>query len=251
MAKCWAEKLTGCAEKASKEHIFSAGIFPEGGIRVKGFPWCKDEFKDISVASFTRKVLCEHHNNTLTHADEAGIRAMEAFRQEVQIGNARKKLKPIRWTVQKIHIDGRGLERWFLKTLINVAVDGTYRIGMDSIEAGKPSERLVKIAFGVEAFKPRAGLYGLGFIGQNLKLEEGIFLSPLAKNHETLVGGLFHFHGYRFLLYLEEQGLNQTMPIPSMFGEEAHRTETLYPLKAVRFMIGKHLSHVIEFSYTT
>lgn len=251
MTKCWAEKLDGCAEKASKEHIISAGIFPEGIIRVKGFPWCKDEFREISVASFTRKVLCQHHNNILTDVDAAGIKAIEAFRQERQIRNAREKTKHIRWTVKRIHIDGRGLERWFLKTLINMTVGGPYRIGTDSIEVGKPSERLVKIAFGLETFKPRAGLYGLGHAGQNLILEEGVLSMPLVNKKDILVGMLFHFHGYRFLLYLEDEGLNQTISIPSMFGEQAHYTDTLYSLKALRFTIGKHLSHVIELGYKT
>ena len=93
--------VSRCADKASREHIISAGIFPEGTIHVKGFPWCRDEFKEIGVSSFTKKVLCEQHNNTLTHADEAGISAMNVFRQEVHINNARDKMKPRRWTVKK------------------------------------------------------------------------------------------------------------------------------------------------------
>ena len=68
------------------------------------------------MVSFTKKVLCERHNHALTHVDEAGIGAMKVFRQEVQINNARERLKPRRWRVEKFHIDGRGLERWFLKT---------------------------------------------------------------------------------------------------------------------------------------
>src|ERR1700730_14637873 len=207
MVDCWAEKLGGCADKASREHIISAGIFPEGTILVKGFPWCRDEFKEIGVSNFTKKVLCEQHNNTLTHADEAGISAMNVFRQEVQINNARDKIKLRRWSVKKFQIDGSGLERWFLKTLINVAAAGIYKIGRDSNEVGKPSERLVKIAFGLEEFKPKAGLYALGHVGQSLKVREGVLLNPLIDTTQTIVGVLFHFHGYRFLLYLEEEGL--------------------------------------------
>jgi hypothetical protein len=249
MPNCWAERLGGCVDKASREHIISAGIFREGAILVKGFPWCRNEFKAIGVSSFTKKVLCERHNNTLAHVDEAGIAAMNVFRQEVHINNARSAMKPRRWTVKKSQIDGRGLERWFLKTIINVAAEGIYKIGRDSNKIGKPSERLVKIAFGMERFKPKAGLYGLGHVGQNLNLREGVFLNPLIDTQETVVGVLFHFHGYRFLLYIEEEGLQPNIPIPSMFGEQAHRTDTLYPLKAVKINLGKHLSHVIEFDY--
>jgi hypothetical protein len=246
---CWAEKLGGCADKASREHIISAGVFPEGTIYVKGFPWCRDELKEIGVSSFTKKVLCERHNNALARVDEAGIGAMKVFRQEIQIGNIREQLKPIRWTVKKFHIDGRGLERWFLKTLINVATNGIHKIGRDSAEIGKPSERLVRIAFGIETFKPNAGMYGLGHVGQSLKLRDGVLLNPLMDAAKDIVGVLFHLHGYRFLLYLEEEGLQSNIPIPSMFGEEAHNTRTMCPLEALNFNLGKYLSHVIAFRY--
>jgi hypothetical protein len=246
---CWAEKLGGCADKVSREHIVSAGIFPEEMIYVKGFPWCPDELKRIGVSSFTKKVLCQRHNNALSPIDEAAIGAMKVFREEKQINNVREKLKPIRWTVKRFYIDGRGLERWFLKTLINVAADGIHKIGRDSAEIGKPSERLVRIAFGMETFKPKAGMYGLAHIGQSLKLQEGVFLNPLIDNAKSIVGVLFHLHGYRFLLYLEEEGLQPNIPIPSMFGEEAHNTGTLYQPQGLNFNIGKHLSHVIAFTY--
>jgi hypothetical protein len=246
---CWAEKLGGCSDKTSREHIISAGIFPEGTIHVKGFSWCQDDFKEIAVSSFTKKVLWERHNNTLTHVDQAGIGAMNVFRQEVEINNARSKMKPRRWTVEKFKIDGRGLERWFLKTLINVAAEGIHRIGRDSTEIGRPSERLMRIAFGMETFKPKAGMYSLGHVGQSLKLREGVLLNPLIDTAKDIVGVLFHFHGYRFLLYLEEEGLQPNIPIPSMFGEQAHSTRTLYQPEALNFNLGKYLSHAIVFTY--
>ena len=252
MSTCWAEKLGGCSDKTSREHIVSAGIFPEGEpLRVKGFPWCRNEFKEIGMPSFTRKILCERHNNYLTHTDEAGIKAMNVFRQEIEINDARVKMKPRRWTVKTFSIDGRGFESWLLKTLINVSTEGIYRIGRDSTEAGKPSERLVRIAFGLETFKSRAGVYGLGNVGQKLKLLEGIFLCPLVQSDESLTGGLFHFRGYRFLLYFEEEGLSRNIPLPTAFGEQAHRSDTMYPLEAIRYEIGKHLSHIIKFRYTS
>ncbi len=210
---CWADKLGDCTDKASREHIISAGIFPEGTIYVKGFPWCQDELKEISVSSFTKKVLCERHNNALTHVDKAGISAMNVFRQEVQINNARSKMKPRRWRVEKFQIDGHGLERWFLKTLINVAAEGIHNVG------------------------------------QSLKLREGVLLNPLIDTAKDVVGVLFHFHGYRFLLYLEEEGLQPNIPIPSMFGEQAHSTRTLYQPEALNFNLGEYLSHSIVFTY--
>src|ERR1700682_6398689 len=116
MAHCWAESLGGCSDKISKEHIVSAGMFPEPILNVKGLPWCQNEFKEIPVASFVKKVLCEYHNQYLgKEIDRAGIATMSAFREEVLLNNARTSMKPIRWTIKEFRIDGRGFEGWCVK----------------------------------------------------------------------------------------------------------------------------------------
>jgi hypothetical protein len=245
---CWAQSLGDCSDKLSREHIVSEGMFPEQILRVKGLHWCLEEFKEISVSNFVKKVLCERHNNSLSDVDQSGIDAMNAFRDEVQINNARTAMKHVRWTVKKFEIDGRGLERWCLKTLINMVAEGEYRIGKDSEEIGKPSARLVRIAFGKEKFKPRAGLYGLGRLG-NLNINDGFRLIPYINDESTLVGGLFAIHGYQFILYVEEDGLNRTITVPDLDGGPDRVNQTLYPLLGLNFKIGKHLSHAFKFVY--
>ena len=248
MKDCWAKALGDCSDKISKEHIISEGMFPGLEILVKGFSWCSDEFKEIRIETFVKRLLCEYHNHTLRLTDNAGIDAMKAFRAEVQLYKARNAMKPIRWTVKKFRIDGRGLERWCLKTLIN-ASEGAYKIGRDSTIVGQPSDRLVRIAFSKENFKPKAGLYGLADEGENWDIKDGIRLLPCVDRDNMLVGGLFVIHGYRYLLYLEEDGVNSRLTIPGLDGEADHPTKTLYPLKRINFKIGKHLSHVFDFEY--
>ena|SRR5215813_8604951 len=75
MSQCWAECLGDCSERISKEHTLAEGLFLDKMIRVKGLPWCKDDFKEISKANLTRKVLCTYHNNRLSKVDEGGIAA--------------------------------------------------------------------------------------------------------------------------------------------------------------------------------
>jgi hypothetical protein len=65
------------------EHVISEGAYPHQMIRVKGLPWCLVEFKEISIASFSKKVLCDRHNSDLSPSDEASIGVMDAFRKEV------------------------------------------------------------------------------------------------------------------------------------------------------------------------
>jgi hypothetical protein len=245
---CWAESLGDCSEKISREHIVSEGMFPEQILLIKGLHWCENEFKEISVTNFVKKVLCGWHNNSLTDVDQSGIDAMTAFRNEVQVNNARAPMKAVRWTVKNIAIDGRGLERWCLKTLINVAAEGKYKIGKDSETIGMPSARLVMIAFGKERFRPRAGLYGIGRLG-NLKISDHFRLIPYVNHKQILLGGLFGIHGYQFILYLEEEGLNSSMTVPDLDGGPDRVTQTLYPLLQVNFMLGKYLSHAFKFVY--
>jgi hypothetical protein len=246
---CWAESLADCSDKLTREHIVSEGMFPDQVLRVKGMPWCLDEFKEISINNFVKKVLCKHHNESLTDVDQAGRSAMKVFRDEIRLKDTRKAMKPRRWSIETFQIDGRGLERWCLKTLINVGAEGEYRIGRDSDSVGKPSARLVRIAFGREDFKPRAGLYGVAKPGTNLNIVDGFRLIPYIDHEKTLLGGLFGIHSYQFMLYIEDSGLGQKVAIPDFNGGPDFLAQTLYPLKALNFTIGKYISHVFRFGY--
>jgi hypothetical protein len=236
----------------SREHIISAGIFTDDIIRVKGFPWCIDEFKEIGLSNLTSKVLCAHHNNALSEVDEGGIRAIQALRSEAQLNSAREKMEPRRWSIENLNIEGPLLERWFLKTLINVTVERSNKIGRDSIAVGHPSQRLVEIVFGKKEFSSKAGLYGLGYAGLDLKLQDGVHIIPMLDIQNVCVGGVFLFHGYRFFLYLEDEGLSRYVnlkALSALMNEEAKTYEALHHLKAIRFLLGKHLSHRIKFRW--
>ncbi len=58
----------------------------------------------------------------------------------------------------KHRINGNLLERWFLKTLINISCDKEYPIGGKSQVPGRPTDELVRVAFGLTRFKGKAGL---------------------------------------------------------------------------------------------
>jgi hypothetical protein len=249
MTYCWAETLGDCSDKLSREHIVSEGMFPDQVLRVKGMSWCLEDFKEININNFVKKVLCQHHNSSLTDVDQAGKKAMKVFRDEVHLKNARSAMRPRRWLVKTFQIDGRRLERWCLKTLINVGAEGKYRIGRDSGSVGKPSARLVRIAFGQEHFKTRAGLYGVAKAGTNLNIVDGFRLIPYIDNEGTMLGGIFGIHGYQFMLYVEDSGLAQSVSIPDFNGGPDFLAQTLYPLKGLNFKIGKHISHVFKFVY--
>jgi hypothetical protein len=154
-----------------------------------------------------------------------------------------------RWTIQRKTVEGIYLERWFLKSLLNMTVDGPHKIGRDSPTAGRPSLRLVRAAFGQDVLHARAGLYGLGHAAQNLVIEDKLRIMTLLDVDDVLVGAVFSTHGYRFAIYLEEDGLEAMPNIPPFPDEEPAQQQALYHLKALRFMVHNHVSHVLQLKW--
>jgi len=129
---CWAECLGGCSDKMSREHLVSESLFPEGKVRVEGFPWCREAPKEIGIAGLTAKILCERHNNALSPIDTAGAAAFKAFEKTARLAATRERMKPHHWNVVRDEINGPLFERWLLKTLINICCDQGLPIGRDS-----------------------------------------------------------------------------------------------------------------------
>jgi hypothetical protein len=107
----------------SGQHTVTKGLFTEDSVVVQGLDWCKEP-KTIGLSSLTRKILCTHHNSKLSLVDDAAIAAFNAFRKSVQLTDIREKIKERRWAVLHLPVDGAKLERWFLKTLINITIGG-------------------------------------------------------------------------------------------------------------------------------
>lgn len=198
---CWAASLGDCEGKISREHLVSKALFPDGNITVSGLPWCKDGPKIVGLASFTGKILCRKHNSELSELDTAVKRAFETLVASMQLFNVRGKLKSRRWAIKTFTIDGSLLERWFLKTLINLGHNGPWIIGEGSHSAGLPNDELVKIAFGRAAFREKAGLYTATHDGEQVTLRQGLSLAPKTIG-DNLLAGMFSLCGYRFLLSL-------------------------------------------------
>jgi hypothetical protein len=162
MRVCWARCLGNCSPKMSGEHRVSKALFDGRAIEVHGFSWCKNAPVRISVATATAKILCKTHNSALSDLDTTAGHAFRSLGEMFRLSLVRSKDRSRRWSTKHYSVDGPKLERWFLKTLVNLSLVHEYhahRIGRDSNEPGTPSERLVKIAFGLSGFDGAAGLY--------------------------------------------------------------------------------------------
>lgn len=249
MRKCWATSRGDCSQKISGEHIVSAGLFLSDTVTAKGFDWCRDEAKSIGLSRLTKKVLCDKHNNALAQVDEAGIKAFDAFRQSTRLQNVRSGMKPQRWRVSRFAVDGVQLERWFLKTLINVAAGSSHHIGAESKHAGEPSSELVEIAFGEKHFQPTSGLYVVIDQGETIQSQDQFTVIPFTGDQNYLSGATFYFRGLRFVLYLGTEGLMRRLNFVFTDGKTVQHSNPLYHPEHVRFFVRGFLSHVVKFRW--
>src|SRR5437899_5988102 len=143
MNECWAACLGDCSDKISREHIISASLFPADKITVQGLSWCKGEPKEIGLAALTRKILCTKHNSDLSEIDAAAGESMNTLREATRLMNLRVELRIKRPTIKRFHVAGVALERWFLKTFINIAYKQAYPLGNKSAKTWMSSPELV------------------------------------------------------------------------------------------------------------
>ncbi len=248
MSECWASSIGSCTDKISREHIVSRGLFEGDIVMVKGFSWCRDEPRKIGLSSLTSKILCEKHNADLSVVDQEGASAFKYFREFMRLSNVRKDRNPQLWKVMRYSIDGPILERWFLKTLINISVNENLPIGEGS-HPGRPTEELVGSVFGLRPFSGHAGLYSIARAGQNLHLTDTVMFAPLFKDKAFVAGGFFAFRGFKFLMYL----LPETPPAPLtdiwFNGEPIGMSQLKYHLRCIEERHGNHLSQFVEFNW--
>jgi hypothetical protein len=208
MDGCWASVLGDCSGGLSGEHIITASLFLGDSIGVKGLPWCREGHRFIGNASYTASILCRRHNSELSPVDDAGALAFATFRTMASIyknrsGMLRYGLWCGRFDVMEQRVDGPGLERWLLKTLINMELAGKQGLGVGptASPAGIDSE-LVEIAFGLRSFQDRARLYFAAFDSEAIDMQERVQYASWIKDvppRPSYVGaGAFSFYGFRF-----------------------------------------------------
>jgi hypothetical protein len=205
---CWAASLADCGGKLSREHTISECLFPSGKVTVRGFDWCRNEAKTIGVGSLVGRVLCERHNSSLSELDSEMLKCFESIRESARLNDVRKELGHTHWNIKRFEIDGRLLERWFLKTLINLNFEGRWKFGDDAESVGVPPKELVEMAFGRRAFEKHAGMYMSVRPGETIAMLDGVSFRALTEL-DRLVAGEFTICGYKFILSLVSEAVSE------------------------------------------
>ncbi len=250
MERCWARSLGGCSSKLSAEHLITESFFAGKTLTVYGYPWCREKPNVIGKGSLTANILCSSHNSQLSEVDTGGTAAFKILREIRRVENVRAAGKRRRWRLLKHTVDGPLLERWFLKTVINMKVaHGTHlKWGGAGTPSEEPPRSLVEIVFGVAELRPPMGLWWIAAVGDAIQPSESVSHAPLIKDNSFVFGGLFEFRGFRFLLSLMPRRpptkLGSLLP-----GHDWAAGKVDYHLERIRIKLGKHVSQVLDFKW--
>lgn len=114
--KCYASLTNKCSKKITREHFISHNILKELAyerwVKITGVPWIDCEtWKVLPTESLASKILCENHNQELSHLDaQMGrfFRTILDFDEDFNRDAPKEKLAVF---------SGEGIEKWMLKTV--------------------------------------------------------------------------------------------------------------------------------------
>lgn len=260
MAECWARCLGGCEGKISGEHIITQSVWKDDRIFVQGLQWCPS-YKEISVRNFTSNILCERHNSRLSDigVDGGGSSAFDAFRQAGKVhgqrsANIEAGFRTGRFDICEYDLDGRLLERWFLKTLINMELAGDQEliVGPYVAHAERPHCDLVEIVYGLRPFSGGSGLYFLADSAHKVRFEERVRYTAYLKvtdNGGYVAAGEFNFHGFQLILSLEPEGLPATVERRDADDRVIRKLTLLHHPELLDFRVNEFPSQKIRVSW--
>ncbi len=192
MGRCWANSLGGC-DTMSGEHIFSDALFT----RPCSCPMVTDGVKRIRRGEPTpnaekANILCRHHNSTLTELDQlAG-----------KIANFQARANDEHFE-DTLYVEGELLERWLLKTVVNVAA-----AGWAAPRKWHPSPEIVAAIFGHTPVPNGVGLFSVDGVDRNLRPQGGVSFTPILLNQSTgpqLLGAYVTVHGMPLFAALDTE----------------------------------------------
>lgn len=252
MKSCWARDLGDCSDEMSKEHLVSAALWRGNSISVQGFSWCIDSPKQVGLNSISAHILCKFHNNSLSPLDTSAASAFDSIRAATRLANGRDSLQPRKWTPVTYNIrEPQLLERWFLKTCLNLAVSHPTQNRWR--QTGQPLNavplRLVQMTFGTEPIRRPFGLYAAASVGDEVLLQDSIIFSPLMYSGPDVIAASFEFRGIRFLLHLEEYELPERLVLHRNQEAQWKTSQLLYHLRQLKWRSRGAESHTIKFHW--
>jgi hypothetical protein len=195
------------------------------------------------VKSLVSKILCRDHNTALSELDGAAKTAFNTMRAARALGFKRHAFgqSKKKWKQKRFEIEGSRLERWFMKTAINltVAYPGETRWEWGDKPANDPPLELIRATFGLIPVVAPLGLYVAVSPGEHLPVGKDFSFQSVHVGNR-LTTAVFIFHDLRFALYV-----GVAKPDLRWNGTQAVRH-----MPEFRFSQGKHPSYSLDFTWT-
>ena len=244
----WEAVLT----REAGEHIVSEGLWHTTSATVTGLSWCIDEPKTVGISSLTAKILCKSHNSALSPVDIAGKATSDVLDEARNLFNERCRRQPKAWDMTQLYIDGLMLERWFLKTAINVAnwrsTSDLWQI--DSAPFDRPGERLVRLAFGLDKFVSPMGLYFATSKGEEFAFADALGVAPHRDAANRVIGFLLEFWSLRFVLWLSDDVPPTTLDLGTSQKAAWRQSDLRYRIGKLSWSIDQSPSHEININWS-
>lgn len=207
---CWAEPLSNCSGKISREHYVSKGVFDHDLVTASGLSWCKGKEVQISLASAVAKILCKKHNSALSVFDSTTAALSRFLIEELRHSPERDA---------HFNINGWQLEKWALKTAINL----TY-LGAFGHRGNIPTPEHLAILFRERLIPDGMGLYLINGKLDSQEARAGVHWLDV-RNSQTseLVAVKLILYGIQFLVALVPERADR-----KVFSDGEHANATFW-----------------------
>lgn len=247
MSACWASCLGGCSAKISGEHVISQAFFDASDtVKVHGLHWCMEEPKQIGMAAATANILCTTHNAALSPLDAEIGKFMRAIREHNRLTVLRQPYPKTQFPLVRLEIDGILIERWLLKTMLNiVSIERDATAPMHSC-LNRPD--IAGVAFGTHQFREHGGVYFCFATNGQMAMPDEIKFTPVSYGAAEPGIGLFEVAGWKMLLNLNDRVPPQMGSINGL-DEQWHALTCIRQFPKLLHKNGKYASHSITFKW--
>jgi hypothetical protein len=174
--RCWASPLGDCAGALTGEHLISVACWqhedPLATREQKESRLITFRFRDratgtvsdqtVTLRNLRSKILCAHHNASSSELDAAGGKLCDALGSVLDLTRSRPHSR-IPWKPTVHRVDEPLVERWFMKTAINLArrYKQALPIGGPNADVDYPTPELVEMVYGRRSITYPYGLWFL------------------------------------------------------------------------------------------
>lgn len=193
--RCWAEAVSPCRGKLSREHPFTRASFTSGTVDFVNVVGPGAGTTRLNIDAVTVRCLCEGHNNELSAVDQAGVDFFNCIRRQEELLSLRRRQPDRRWSWHTLCVDGKGVERWLMKTALNLSY-----LRREQVVGWEPPTSMAEAVFALRDLPSGAGLASFGVVGGSLLMGDYVVFQFLWTGAGELAGVLAVLLGYPFVI---------------------------------------------------